>query len=481
MANDTRNQLKQAYNYIQQERLDEAISILRRVLSSEPDNADAWWLMANAVSDPADAAEALNNVLRVRPEHAEAREAYQQLIAEYPELAPAQTAEAALDVGEFNIDDLLAQAPTADAPKQRPARTEQDFGPTAWSMATADEAQDALDLDALFGGKASVDVPITATEEEDLTAVFGIEPAQTRFAAPDSPEPTFSETDAEFDALFSADAQPQETFEPTPDFAESTAEFDALFSTDAPTQASSAAETAPVASPPNLDADLDAIFSGEPAFVGQIDEQQEQRRGRRGRRRREPQPTTFEEAYGEPEPLAATQPAAPKPERSPKPRRLAPEQPAYDPFEAERRANKRSPVWRILGLLVAVGAVVLLAFLVAPSLAPDPVTQALRNAQDSLSANGFAQAAANREGDVFRLTVCGSASRALQNRVYQAMELIADHVAAAGEQIKAVQLTVTDCANQSVVLYRATAPVDAVRRYLDSGKMDVRTYRASWQ
>lgn len=71
MANETRNQLKQAYAYIEQERLDEALMILRRVLSDDPDNADAWWLMANAVSEPADAAEALSNVLRLRPNHAE--------------------------------------------------------------------------------------------------------------------------------------------------------------------------------------------------------------------------------------------------------------------------------------------------------------------------------------------------------------------------------------------------------------------------
>ncbi|MFQ3534390.1 MAG: tetratricopeptide repeat protein [Aggregatilineales bacterium] len=466
MANETRNQLKQAYTYIEQERLDEAISILRRILSNDPDNADAWWLMANAVSEPADAAEALSNVLRLRPDHAEAREAYDQLLAEYPALAPRQAFDAAFDVGSFSIDDLLAQAPAA-SPSVRPERTEQNFGPTAWSVAEADPAQADLDLDALFGGKASVDVPITATEEQDLSAVFGasIEPP---LAAP-------SPRSQPLDALDVS--APEETL---PDFAETTAELDALFGAPAEPQGTATTSSSSAAT---LEADLDAIFSGEPAFVGQIAQQEEKQRSRRGRRKKEQQPTTFDEAYGEPEAAAApTEPiaAAPTPDRR-KPQRLAPEQPAYDPYAAERRANKRSPLWALVGVLVVIGVVVALVLVVAPNLAPDPVTQALRDAQQRLIESGFAQAAADRTGDTFRLTVCGSASRALQGRVYEAMELVADHVAAAGDPIKSVQLTVIDCDDANVILYRAKAPAEAVRRYLESGRLDVRTYRASWQ
>jgi len=468
MANETRNQLKQAYAYIQQERLDEAITILRRVLRDNSDNADAWWLMANAVSEPADAAEALSNVLRLRPDHAEAREAYDQLIAEYPALAPEQAAESAFDVSDFNIDDLLAQSPAAELPSARPARTEEDFGVTAWSVPQTDDAQE-VDLDALFGGRARMDVPITPAEEQDLKAFFGAE-----IELPAVETPAYPEFDPAQSSAFDFSAQS----EPLPDFAEPTAEMDAFFSeAPAPEQTEPAAElSAPAA--PNVEAELDAIFSGEPAFVGQIAQQEEKPRGRR--RRRKEEPTTFEEAHSEPvlAPAAAAEPAR---ERRPKSQRLVPEAPAYDPYAAERRANRRSPIWAIFSLLVVVIAIGALVAVLAPALAPDPVTQALRNAQQGLAASGFAGAAAERDGDVFRLTVCGSSGRALQNRVYEAMEIAAEHVAAVSDAMKAVQLTVTDCADAAVILYRATAPVEAVRRYLEGGKTDVRAYRASWQ
>jgi hypothetical protein len=467
MADETRKQLKQAYTYIQQERLDEAITILRRILRDDPDNADAWWLMANAVSEPADAAEALSNVLRLRPDHAEAREAYDQLIAEYPALAPEQAAESAFDVSDFNIDDLLAQTPAAELPSARPARTEEDFGVTAWSVPQTDDAQE-VDLDALFGGRARMDVPITPAEEQDLKAFFGAE-----IELPAVETPAYPEFDPAQSSAFDFSAQS----EPLTDFAEPTAEMEAFFS-EAPEQPAPAAAESPAPAAPNVEAELDAIFSGEPAFVGQIAQQEEKPRGRR--RRRKEEPTTFEEAHSEPvlAPAAAAEPAR---ERRPKPQRLAPEPPAYDPYAAERRANKRSPIWAILSLLAVVIAIVALVAVLAPALAPDPVAQALRNAQQGLSASGFAGAAAERDGDVFRLTVCGSSGRALQNRVYEAMEIAAEHVAAVSDAMKAVQLTVTDCADSAVILYRATAPIEAVRRYLEGGRTDVRAYRASWQ
>ncbi|MBO9309971.1 MAG: tetratricopeptide repeat protein [Chloroflexi bacterium] len=446
MADETREQLKQAYAYIQEERLDEAIAILRRVLRDNPDNADAWWLMANAVSEPADAAEALSNVLRLRPDYAEAREAYDQLIAEYPALAPEQPTEPAFDMSDFDIDDLLAQSPDAEPPSARPPQAEESFGVTAWSVLQAGDAQEA-DLDALFGGKARMDIPISPAEERDLKALFGAE------STPPPPEtPDLFEFDLEQFPPFDAGAES----EPLPDFAEPAAEVDALFSeAAAPEQAQRVAESPPPAAQ-NLEAELDALFSSEPAFVGQIAQQEEEPRSRRKRRREEP--TALEEAYGEP----------------------ASEASAYAPPPAERHTNRRSLIRAAVGLLGIVAVILLVAVLV-PVLMPDPVAQALRNAQQDLIASGFEGTAAERDGDLLRLTVCGSAGRALQNRVYEAIEIVAEHVAAVSDSVRAVQLTVTDCADSAVLLHRATAPIEAVRRYLEGGKTDVRAYRASWQ
>lgn len=473
MADGTRNQLKQAYALIQQERLDEALGILRRILGNDPDNADAWWLMANAVSDPADAADALGNVLRLQPAHAEAREAYDQLIEEYPELAPSEALEAAFDVGDFNIDDLLGQSATT---RYSAASDDQAFGTAAWAVSDTATDQTNLDLDDLFGGKASIDVPITPTEEEDLSTIFGAGIGDVPQPSTDRRETPSADAD---DMPAGFDFGTRTDYSDVPDLAEPTTELDALFGTAPEPQHTAPVEQMPHA--PVSDTDLDAMFGGEPAFVGQLDRQEEKPRGRRGRRKKD-QPTTFAEAMGE-EPVAAA-PAAPEPkrERRAKPQRLAPEpQPTYDPYAAEKRANRRSPIWRLLSLVVVVGVIIGLVLIILSSLAPDPVTLALRSAEQSLTNGGFTGVTATREGDVFRVTVCGAAGRALQGRVYEAMESLVDHVAAAGDPIKTVQLIVTDCNDANLTLYRANAPVEAVRRYLEGGKTDVRTYRASWQ
>ena len=63
MADTPRTQLERAYRLIQQERLDEASALLQPLVKKEPDNADAWWLLANAVR----AGEARNPAPAIRP------------------------------------------------------------------------------------------------------------------------------------------------------------------------------------------------------------------------------------------------------------------------------------------------------------------------------------------------------------------------------------------------------------------------------
>jgi hypothetical protein len=79
MSEPTRAQLQQVYQLIKNGETDEAVSILRPLLTVDPNNADGWWLMANAVSDPAEQRSALEKVVMLRPDHAQAREKLQQL------------------------------------------------------------------------------------------------------------------------------------------------------------------------------------------------------------------------------------------------------------------------------------------------------------------------------------------------------------------------------------------------------------------
>jgi hypothetical protein len=130
MSSDpTRNQLEQAYRLIQQEELDKAIVILRPVVSAQPNNLDAWWLMANAVSEPDDAREALNNVLRIDPNHRQARELLNELNAQFPAYQSA-TVSTSFAEEDPSLDDIFRSAgvsPAEDIVAPSPVDAEDDF------------------------------------------------------------------------------------------------------------------------------------------------------------------------------------------------------------------------------------------------------------------------------------------------------------------------------------------------------------------
>lgn len=83
MAN-VRKDLEKAFELINKDRLDEALSILRPITQADPDNADAWWLTANAASEPRDARQALVNLLKLNPKYPKARQLLDQLNEMYP-------------------------------------------------------------------------------------------------------------------------------------------------------------------------------------------------------------------------------------------------------------------------------------------------------------------------------------------------------------------------------------------------------------
>lgn len=83
----TADDLKHAYQLIKQENTPEAEAILIPILQADPENVDAWWLMAYAVDEPQEVREALNQVLTLDPNYAQApraREMLQKLDEEYP-------------------------------------------------------------------------------------------------------------------------------------------------------------------------------------------------------------------------------------------------------------------------------------------------------------------------------------------------------------------------------------------------------------
>lgn len=85
MSNLASQPLQQAYQYIKDKQYFEARAILLPIVQAEPENADAWWLLANAQTDPNASRDALNIVLKLKPENANARAMLERIDARYPQ------------------------------------------------------------------------------------------------------------------------------------------------------------------------------------------------------------------------------------------------------------------------------------------------------------------------------------------------------------------------------------------------------------
>lgn len=84
MAQNTRQELGRAFELIKQDKVNEAVQILKPITEAEPDNADAWWLLANASAEARDARRALIQVLRINPSYPKARSLLDQLNERFP-------------------------------------------------------------------------------------------------------------------------------------------------------------------------------------------------------------------------------------------------------------------------------------------------------------------------------------------------------------------------------------------------------------
>jgi hypothetical protein len=87
IANESADDLQRAYQLIKENKPEEAEALLIPGLLADPENVDAWWLMAYAVEDPNEVREALNKVLELDPLYSQApkaREMLAQLDAQRP-------------------------------------------------------------------------------------------------------------------------------------------------------------------------------------------------------------------------------------------------------------------------------------------------------------------------------------------------------------------------------------------------------------
>lgn len=72
--------LDQAYQFIKQGRYQAAIEVLEPIIQQDGDNADAWWLLANATDDTNAKMQALREVLRIGT-HAEREDKAREMLA----------------------------------------------------------------------------------------------------------------------------------------------------------------------------------------------------------------------------------------------------------------------------------------------------------------------------------------------------------------------------------------------------------------
>lgn len=97
MSSSTKDQLSQAHELLRASHYDDALALLMPICKAEPDNINAWWLLANALQDPEKVKLALNKVLAISPNHAMAKARLNELNA------PIKTANRPLPMGKRPI------------------------------------------------------------------------------------------------------------------------------------------------------------------------------------------------------------------------------------------------------------------------------------------------------------------------------------------------------------------------------------------
>lgn len=117
MANEIRDQLKQAQSLIKQRDKQGAINIIKPILRENKELASAWWLLANALDDPKQQRHALQQVLRIRPGEPRAKKMLEILSEVKKDAFGFDDPFAVFDA----LDDTPYPAPVENAPSKQPS------------------------------------------------------------------------------------------------------------------------------------------------------------------------------------------------------------------------------------------------------------------------------------------------------------------------------------------------------------------------
>ena len=459
MTDATRSQLQQAYRLIQQEELDKAIAILKPIVASQPNNADAWWLMANAVSEPEDARNALQNVLRLNPSNAQARELLDQLDEQFPELASAPSGS-----GDVSFDEL--------------------FGDTAAPAKRSTGSFSKGELEDLLGGETQpAPIPQAAENFEDIFGAdaktsdeFGFESDPFATAEP----PFIQDVDqpsAKRDKKAGRDRKPKPEKVKVP---KSTPRMDAL---EAERRANT--RTSPFLLFVLLLIIVAVVGGGATlAYITGIIG------GPRGGGEVTPPATSVSVVSTAGTPLALGTEVA-TPDTGATAIAAAPTNPT--PEGAGTAATPDTGATAIAQVPTTAGTPVA-AETAAPGTTATaaPVNPLLtlqlagvsQTLMDTFGQNNFPNAKVtvvqSPAGSALQVHVCANAGPALQGRINQAMDIVAQQTVKVQSAVKAAGIEVVSCARPDTRLFRAFAPMDAIAQYVEGNMADKSGYRSSW-
>lgn len=159
MTDASEYRLEQAYELIRGGQPDEAIAILQSILQMDESNVDAWWLLANAVTEPEEARAALKKVLQYQPENPQAQSLLDRLDELYPPVAEAETDLFSFGEADEDLDSLYGDTALHDSVESTPepplslpeipAMEDEAWEDEAWEDETgeAEEAVEPVDVE----------------------------------------------------------------------------------------------------------------------------------------------------------------------------------------------------------------------------------------------------------------------------------------------------------------------------------------------